>query len=226
MYLRPQFIVLVGILVLGAGCVPSTILVTPVPSQIDSIEGYASLRISGSEGSDRTKFSFIFNLPEQGRIEVSDFLGRSLYQIVITQNQAYLVIPSKKVYWQGDEAEIIDTFLSFRLTLAEMSQLITGDWPVSGEGQESRSWVLKRDEQGRVVSGQRQELSFLVEEFIEDTYIPRSLSFKHPVNSGRLKILRMDFNRPSQPGAFSTRFLEKYSRKTWQEIQDILNNAS
>lgn len=226
MYQRLQFIAICSILLLGIGCVPASVLVSPVPAQIKSLEGYASLRINAGEGSGRTKFSFIFHLPEQGRIEVSDFLGRSLYQIVITQNQAYLVIPAKKVYWQGEETEIIDTFLSFRLTLDEMRHLITGDWAYAPESQESGEWELERDEQGRVLAGQRQELRFSVEEFIGDTHFPRSLSFEHPVNSGRLKILRMDFNKGSHPGAFSTAFREKYSRKTWEEIREILNNES
>ena len=83
---------------------------------------------------------------------------------------------------------------------------------------------LFKDAQGRVTAGQRQGLRFTVEEFIPDSRFPRSLRFEHPGNSGRLKILKMDFNLPYAQGAFETGFLRDFASKTWDEIQDILNN--
>lgn len=56
-------------------CRPSPVILLPLPSEIERIEGYASLRISGDQGSSRSKFSFLFQLPHQGRIEVSNILG-------------------------------------------------------------------------------------------------------------------------------------------------------
>jgi hypothetical protein len=51
------------------------------------------------------------------------------------------------------------------------------------------------------------------------------LTFTHPLNTGRLKILKMDFNRASHLAVFSTSFLESYQEKTWAEIQALLNDA-
>ncbi len=56
-------------------------------------------------------------------------------------------------------------------------------------------------------------------EFIKNTQIARSLIFKHPLNQGRLKFLRMDFNQPGPNPSFFTAFLKNYEKKTWEEIQ-------
>lgn len=206
------------------GCRPSRVLLSPLPSKLESIEGHASLRLYQGDDSARSKFSFVLRLPNRGFIEVSDFLGRSIYRIVIGPEGAYLVVPSKKVYWKGEEAEIIDKFLGFRLTLAEMISVISGEW--EGEkGKTLAGWHLEQDEAGRILSGKRGELIFSVEEFVEGTRFPRSLNFTHPENRGRLKILTMDFNRSTHLEVFSTAFLKTYQERTWPEIQALLNDA-
>ncbi|HEA65190.1 MAG TPA: hypothetical protein ENI02_03535, partial [Candidatus Aminicenantes bacterium] len=83
-------------------CRPSPVILLPLPSEIERMEGYASLRITGDQGSSRSKFSFLFQLPHQGRIEVSNILGRTLYQIIVTGDKAVFIVPSKRVYWQGE----------------------------------------------------------------------------------------------------------------------------
>ena len=67
-------------------CRPSEFLLAPLPSKIDRIEGYASIRVTGEGGTARSKFSFLFDLPHQGRIEVSHTFGRALYQIIVNQD--------------------------------------------------------------------------------------------------------------------------------------------
>jgi hypothetical protein len=109
-------------------CRPSEFLLAPLPSKIDRMEGYASIRITGDEGTVRSKFSFLFQLPHQGRIEVSHTFGRTFYQIIINEEKAALILPSKKIYWQGEEDEIINKFLGFRLNLDEMIGLLSGKW--------------------------------------------------------------------------------------------------
>jgi hypothetical protein len=207
-----------------ASCGPSQVLLSPVPPRLESIEGHARIWLVNPEGS-RTKFSFLLHLPDQGSIEVTNFLGHSLYRILISRDEAYLVIPAKKVYWKGGQTEIFDRFLGFPLDLDEMIRLISGDWSaLSREGLQTSAWHLEKDAQGRVTAGQRQGLRFTVEDFIPDSRFPRSLRFEHPGNSGRLKILKMDFNLPYAQGAFETGFLRDFASKTWEEIQDILNN--
>ncbi|MGD2246125.1 MAG: lipoprotein insertase outer membrane protein LolB [Candidatus Aminicenantes bacterium] len=213
-----------------AGCRPSRVLLHPVPAEIDRIEGHASLRISNEQDSTRSKFTFLFQLPQQGRIEVSDaLLGRTLYQIIMDCERAVFVLPSKKVYWEGEEEEIISTFLGFRLNLDEMVSLLRGEWAGDeGEqegGKNAERWILKKDEAGRIAAGKRGNLSFEVKEFLSNSGLPRILLFQHPLNSGRLKILRIDFNRPvKKKNAFSFDFLARYRRVSWEEMEKILTD--
>ncbi len=216
------------VLLVFAGCRPSGVLLHPVPAQIDRIEGHASLRIANEQGSARSKFSFLFQLPQQGRIEVTDaLLGRTLYQIIMDCDRAVFALPSKKVYWEGEEEEIINTFLGFKLNLEEMVSLIRGEWE-EGEGEQedeknTERWVLNKDEAGRIAGGRRGDLSFEVKEFLSNSGLPRILLFQHPLNSGRLKILRVDFNRPvKKKNAFSFDFLARYQRVSWEEMEKIL----
>jgi outer membrane biogenesis lipoprotein LolB len=211
-------------------CRPSPVIILPLPSKIERIEGYASLRITGDQGSARSKFSFLFQLPHQGRIEVSDILGRTLYQIIVAEDEAAFIVPAKRVYWQGGEEEIISYFLGFRLSLEEMINLLSGRWEggeMPDEGQESKeNWSFTRDERGRITAGQRGELRFEVKEFFADTAFGRLLFFQYPLSRGRLRILRIGLNRPLKKGTFSLSILGKYQRKSWAEIEKILANEN
>jgi len=208
-------------------CRPSPVILLPLPSKIERIEGYASLRIVGDQGSSRSKFSFLFQLPHQGRIEVSNILGRTLYQIIVAEDKAAFIIPSKKVYWQGEEEEIIRYFLGFRLNLYEMINLLSGKWESEVMENESKeSWSFAKDEKGRIQAGKRDEFRFEVQEFFADTPFARLLIYHHPLNDGRLKILRINLNRPLKKGAFSLSVLGRYERKSWAEIERILANEN
>jgi outer membrane biogenesis lipoprotein LolB len=210
------------------GCRPSQVLLLPPPENIDRIEGYASLRVSGEQGSNRSKFTFLFQLPHQGRIEVTDImLGRTLYQIIMDRERAVFLVPSKRVYWEGDEEEIINHFLGFRLSLEEMINLFQGRWKESraeaGEEGEEEDWILSRDEKGRVLFGQRGSLRFEVREFISDSPFPQVFTFQHSLDSGRVRILRLSFNMPlKKKDSFSLAFLANYRRVSWEEIEKIL----
>lgn len=209
-------------------CSLSQLRLPPLPSQIERIEGYASLRVKGEQGTTRSKFSFLFQLPSQGRIDVSNVLGKTLYQIIIDEREAFFLVPSKKVYWQGEEEEIIQRFLGFRLNFKELVNLISGQW--NGAGRDfwkknwHEGWILEKDPIGRIIRGQREDLGFEVREFFKNTSVVRFLTFQHPLSSGRLKILTINFNQPLKKEAFSQAFLKSYGRKTWAEIEEILND--
>jgi outer membrane biogenesis lipoprotein LolB len=209
------------VLIVLSHCSTSPVLLTPVPPQIESMEGYASLRYEGAQGSARTKFSFLFISPDRGRIDASDFLGRAIYQIIITDNQAYFILPSKKVYCQAEEQEIVFRFMGFHLNLEEMAFLLSGRWPENKEKNTLYEWKHERDNQGRIVQGNRGDLQFYVEEFITNTSIARSIFFTHPLNEGSLKIKNIGFNQPLNERAFSSGFLQRYEEKTWEEIQKL-----
>jgi hypothetical protein len=202
-------------------CRTTPVLLTPVPPQIQSMEGYASLNYEGAQGSARTKFSFLFASPDRGRIDASDFLGRAIYQVVITDNRAYFVLPSKKVYWRAEEQEIVFRFMGFHLSLEEIVFLLSGRWPEDMEHGPHFVWELERDKQNRIVRGKRGDLQFSVEEFIANTGIAHVVFFSHPLNEGRLKIRNIGFNQPLNERAFSTGFIQRYEEKTWEEIQKL-----
>ncbi|MBN1223386.1 MAG: hypothetical protein JXB23_09055 [Candidatus Aminicenantes bacterium] len=212
------------ILIIVSSCMPSKLLLTPIPPKIETMEGYASLRIKGEEGATRSKFSFLFSLPSRGKIEVSDFLGRSLNQIMINEEGAYFIVPSKKVFWQGSEEEIVYRFLGFRLNLKEMISLLNNEWEWGDEEEASRlvEWVFERDKQGRIVIGRRGELWFYVQEFIVNTSLARTITFRHPLHEGSIRILNIAFNRPVNQETFATTLLRHYQQKTWDEIEELL----
>lgn len=212
------------VVTLLAGCGPTRVLLTPFPSRIESFEGYARLSVTGDQSTARSKFSFLFQPPHAGRIEVSDFLGRSLYQILINRLGAFFVLPSKKVYWQGPEEEIIDKFLGFPLSLEEIIVLISGQEDLSGESPGMAAWTLARDGRGRIKSGERGNLRFETLEFIEDTPVAGVLVFEFPLTRGRLKILGIAFNRRIPEAMFDTAFLDGFEPKTWEEIQGMIQN--
>jgi hypothetical protein len=185
--------------------------------------------MSGDQGSVRSKFSFLFHLPHQARISVTDLLGRAIYQIIVNEEKAVLVLPSKRVYWQGEEEEIIDKFLGFRLSLDEMISLLSGEWNEGKGAEEEKSlagWSLEKDEAGRIVFGQRGDFRFGIKEFFSKTPFARLIGFEHPLNRGSLKILSLSFNQPLKQESFSFSFLEGYKRKSWEEIEKILGNEN
>lgn len=202
----------------------------PLPSRIERIEGHVSLRVKGEGGEAKSKFSFLFQLPNRGRIDVSAVLGKTLYQIFVDEKEAFLVIPSKRVYWQGEEEEIIDRFFGFRLSLDELVSLLSGQWSKSrrdfGEEGWLKEWIFENDEQGRIVRGNKEDLVFEVKDFFKDSSVVRLLTFRHPLSSGSLKILTINFNQPIKRGVFSFEHLKKYEKKTWAEIEEMLNEKN
>lgn len=210
-----------------SACQPARITLTPLPPHIERIEGHASLRISGDQGSSRSKFAFVFQLPDRARIEVTGALGRVFYRIVIIDEEAYFVVPSKRVYWQEQEEQIIDKFLGFQLSLSEMINLLSGEWKDEGAEMEAaaQGWYLEKDQKGRIISGRRRDLRFKITKFIDNTSFAHRLVFEHPLSSGELKILSLGLNKPINDRVFSRQFLERYAPKTWEEIEELIGDA-
>jgi len=216
----PLTIGLGALLLVLAACRPGRVLVTPAPERIESLEGYASLRITERGETSRSKFSFLLVLPHRGRIEASNFLVGSVYQMIFTPNGASFVVPSKRVYWEGKEEEVIYRFLGFHLSLDEVIRLFSGRWPdAAPEG-----WRLRKDARGRILSGSRGDLSFSVEDFAEGSSIPASIAYRYAGGEGRLRMLRIAFNRTPSDRAFSLDFKRRFQRKTWEEIFELIHD--
>jgi outer membrane biogenesis lipoprotein LolB len=219
---------LVCTLLLFSACITQKVFLAPPAGQIEEIEGYASLRVSTGQQTTRSRVSFIFSLPNKGRIEVLDPLGQVHYQLFIVGDLAYFVVPAKKVYWQGQEKDIIDKLFGFHLSLSEVVGLMSGYW--SSPGQEKAqdgmdSWTFLKNKKGWIQSGQRGEFEFEVEEFFGQTQWVQEVLFFHPHTEGRLKILDIHFNQPVSEVVFATSFSLRYSKKTWEEIKEMLSNA-
>ncbi len=222
------FFVSFGLFLLGH-CRPSSPLLIYPPSKIERIEGYGSLRVSGERGAGRSKISFLFELPHQARMAVLDVMGRTLYQIFINEEKAVIALPRQKAYWQGEEEEVVENSLGFRLSLEELIGLLSGSWEEGGtKGGEDilEQWNFEKDREGRAVSGQRGELRFEVKEFFAETRFARLVAFEHPSSRGSLKVLGLTFNQPLGKDSFSLSFLEGYERKDWAEIEKMLRHEN
>lgn len=224
--LRFTFVLLIG-LALFFRCAPPPLSLTSLPETIESIQGYASLKTTMEGKSARSRFSFVFSPPSRAWIESTDILHRSLFQIVMTEGESYLVIPSKKVFWKGREQEIMNHLFGFPLNLGEMAAMICGRWekhlrPMSDADVD---WQLKRDASGRIVSGERDDLSFEIQEFIEKTPVARVFEFFSSGVLGRVKILQIDINAPVRPGLYSSSFTSSFTELSWEQILERLNSG-
>ena len=193
-----------------------------IPDRVDAVEGFASLRLFDETSGGRSRFSFLFYLPRQARIDVSDFMGRTLFQIMVDGERGYFILPSRKVFWTGGEAEIMAKFLGFEMTLSEALGMISGVW--GEENGVARNWRLEKDEEGRIVSGHRSNLRFWVEDFFPETATARTIGFEHPESSGRLKIMDIGFNPLRKGNALGLEALDGYTPKTWEEIRILMEH--
>jgi hypothetical protein len=87
-------------------------------------------------------------------------------------------------------------------------------------------WNLEKDDKGRVVTGNREELRFEVKEFFAQSSMPRLVFFNHSLDQGRLKIFTINFNQPIKGDVFSLSFLDDFVSKTWEEIERMLDNEN
>jgi hypothetical protein len=207
------------------GCRPISPVLSPRPAELRELEGYASLKITINEQTAKSKFSFNVALPLQARLQVLDMLNRPLYELIVEGDASYFVLSSKRAYWQGTTDEVFEKFLGFRLSLREMAGLLSGGW---GGGREEEpileGWAFEKDEQGRVVSGEKQDFQFRVREFDAGSRVPRQLTFKSLQSEGRLSLFSIQFNKPLKSGLFSPAALKGFALVSWEEIERILKN--
>jgi len=210
-----------------AACGGGVPRLAPIPEHPVSLEGDGSLSLTGPGGKARSRFSFVLLPPARARIDVFDPLGRLVYFLLVTGEEALMAVPSKRVFGRGGCDEVFARFLGFGLAPAEMASLLTGRWPQGPTGQEAppgSAWILQRDDRNRVAAAERGGLRFEVREFFRDSDAPRLVVFEHPDSRGRLKIHRLVFDR-ARPGATDESVLLKgYGEKTWQELEALLGD--
>jgi len=201
-------------------CRPVRPVFSPLPPQVRSIEGYASFRLNREGAAVKSRFSFVFLLPDRGRIEVSDPLGRTVSLLFIEKEKAYFVLPRKHAYWKSSREEVLAKLLGFSLTPEEITSLLTG------KAGQMQGWVTEEDRRGRAVRGRRDDLQFEIRQFYSSSSLPQLLLLSRAADRGSLKILRLNFNQPLKDEAFKLAFLEDaaYAATTWEGIEKWLQN--
>lgn len=208
-----------ALLVLSAlalfSCLPSRPAIAPLPPTVESIEGFATFRLAREGETAKSKLSFLFRLPRQGRIEVLDPLGRTASILFLDNDVAYLVFPGRRAYWKSSREEVMSRLLGFALGLEDLTHILTG------RAEELSGWNLEKDSQGRVVRGQREDLNFEVRQFFEPGPLPWLLVLSRAGDRGSLRVLRMNFNQPLKEKAFDYFFLDGggYRPADWDEVE-------
>jgi outer membrane biogenesis lipoprotein LolB len=203
-------------------CVPSRPAVAPPPAIVESVEGFASFRLTREGETAKSKLSFLLRLPGRGRIEVLDPLGRTASLLFLDDEVAYLVLPGRRAYWKSGREEVMSKLLGFSLGLEELTHLLTG------RADRLSGWTLEKDSQGRVVRGRREDLRFEVRLFFEPSPVPRLLVLSRAEDRGSLRVLRMSFNQPLKEKAFYLFFLDEsgYRPADWTEVEKWLRETA
>jgi len=201
-------------------CHPAKPAFSPLPPRVTSIEGHASLRLVRNGETARSRLSFLFLLPERGQIEVHDPVGRRAARLFLIEDQACLVLPSKRAYWQGGREEALGKLLGFDLRPEEMIDIL------QGRGDRMAGWAVERDSRQRVLRGRRDGLHFEVRRFFGETGVPQLLMFFRNGEAGSLRILRLQFNQPLKKGVLDLSFLKNgdYRACPWDEMESLMRD--
>ena len=207
-------------------CVTGPPKLAPVPDRVDSLDGFGSISVRGGEIAVKGRFAFVFQRPDFGRIEALDPFGRTISILLFGGGTAYMILPSKGVYWSGPEENLMDKFLGFGLRASEVSTLIGGRWEdrPPGDTVQGPAWSIEKDGQGRALKGSRDGFLFETAEFFQGTSVPRAIVFSGPKGSGRLRVLKIHFNTPRRGDPFGLAVLKALREKTWPEIEAYLRD--
>jgi len=205
-------------------CLPSRPVVAPPPPSIESVEGFASFRLTREGATAKSKLSFLLRFPGQGRIEVIDPLGRTASILFLDGEEANLVLPSRRVFWKSGREEVMSRLLGFSLGLEDLTHILTGRGDLLG------GWTLEKDSQGRAIRGrsESEDMQFEVRQFFEQSPVPQLVVFIRAGDKGSLRVLKMSFNQPLKAGAFDLSFLEEdgYRPADWPEVESWLRERA
>jgi hypothetical protein len=193
---------------------------------LESVEGYASLRLTGAKGSGKSDLSFFVQPPDTARVDVFDPLGRTLATLISLDGEAYFVAVPQRAYWRGGRDDLLGKLLGFDLTPGELAGLLSGRWDSAStrSGDAWSGWTLTRDSRGRVVRAERPDAVFEVVDFFSGGSTPHTLVFRGSSVSGRLKVIDLRFNVGPRVGAFRLGFLEGFAAKSWEEMERLLGD--
>jgi hypothetical protein len=220
---RLPLVPLLLIALAAAACAGRTPRLVPPSGEVSAVEGFGSASISGSEAAIKGKFGFVFRAPEQGRVEAFDPIGRTVFLIVFRDGRAWFVLPGRKVYSEDAAAVMMERFLGVALLPGEALRLLSGTWTAEVPPGDTGGWRVERNASGRVVRGVRDGFAFSVKTFFPGDAVPKEIGLEGPAASGRVKVLKLNFNPAPREGTFDTAFIRAYAPKTWDEILDLLD---
>ncbi len=218
-----------GFLAIAAGlsCHPSRLRLGP-NDRLEQVEGFALLKVSDGRASSKAKFSFCLELPDRGRIDVFDVLGRALFVLISRDEKAYFAAVAKKVVWCGSRNDLLNKFLGFDLSLDEMAGLLSGRWgrEPAGERVAFSGWTLTRDTEGRVTAAEGRNVRIEVKDFFAGTTRPHTVLFRSGERAGSIRVYDLKFNAPSKEGPFRLTFLDGFESKSWEEMERLLDDEA
>jgi outer membrane biogenesis lipoprotein LolB len=203
-------------------CFPSRPSVAPLPPSVKSIEGYASFRLTREGKTAKSRISFVFLVPDRGRVEIIDPLGRTASLLFLVDDEAYLVFPGKRAYWRSGRDEVMSRLLGFALSPADLTDMLTG------KADHLADWALEKDDRGRVIRGRLADLQFEIRQFFEPGSLPQLLVLSREDVRGSLRVLRLNFNQSLRADPFRLFFLEDgvYRSAAWEEVEQWLREEA
>jgi hypothetical protein len=214
-----------AVLFLIAACRPGRLALGPLPERIESIQGSASIRYSRGGASARARLEFLLVPPDRARLAALDPLSRTIFMVGVEGDEAALVVPSRKAYWTGARADVLEAGLGFPLDVAEMISLLSGRWPDSPDGPgRPAGWTLTRDGQGRIAAGSREGFEFRVDEFFPRAAVPRKIVFQAAASSGALTVLGLTANAASPDASRPPAVPPSFVRLTRSEMERLLRD--
>ncbi len=209
--------------VLSAACRPAKPALGPVPSEIRTLEGFASIRYSRGGASAKSRLAFLLAPPGRGRIEVLGPLNQRVFEVSVDEPDAVLILPSKRAYWRGPRDEVFETGLGFPLSLPETAALILGRWGRMGL---DNGWALDLDADGRAYAGRRPGFEFRVEEFFPAASIARKLTFRGGQSAGTMTILSIEFNASDPESRIGSSIPPGYARVSRADMEKMLHDEN
>lgn len=197
-----------------AGCQPSPVRLVP-PERIDYLDGQASFYLRAPEGGVRFRLSFYYQLGDRARLEFYDPLSRLQAIVWLNGALATLYIPSDRVYWKGDSRLITTEVFGRELSGQELVKILTALW---SELEADDGWQLQVDEKGSVVSGRREGLNFEIKDKFAPGRVPKTIHFVSGDYSVRMRLLKLNFNRPRSENVYSPLIPTGTRKLEWKEI--------
>uniref|UniRef100_UPI00404BA344 hypothetical protein n=1 Tax=Candidatus Saccharicenans sp. TaxID=2819258 RepID=UPI00404BA344 len=209
-------LILAVLVLILAGCRPAPVRLVP-PDRIDYLDGQASFYLKGPDGAVRFRLSFYYRLEDRTRLELFDPLGRLQAIVWLNGEQATLYLPADRMFWEGESQLITTEVFGRELTGQELAKILTGLW---SELEADDGWKLQVDDKGSVISGERDDLSFEIKEKFAPGRVPKTVYFTSRDYSVRMKLLKLNFNRPRTETIFQPYIPVGTRRTEWEEISE------